>query len=222
MRAQRATAPACPHGCTQSPNQSCSTHRGRFFQLPSAAAAARWRELRRQTCLKWARFAAPAQQHAPRASESAQTPTCTGRKVTGVPHELAGPLRPARAHPAPRGGAQRLTPLLGHLRAPGVPISPRAARRPPEQGRCAKGQVQPAGAHRPATCAAARTGAPPVRARAANAPPSTLGTILRPPPTAGTRAASTKRGHAYLKPGARCPGAAASLRTADWPVPGAP
>ena len=147
--------------------------------------------------------------------------TCTGRKVTGVIRELARPLRPARAHPAPCGGAQRLAPLLGHSRAPGVPISPRAARRPPEQGRCTKSQVQPPGAHRLATCAAARTGARAACHGAAKAGDSTLGAILRPRPAAPTRAASTQRGYAYLEPGARGPVAAAALRTEHWTAPGA-
>ena len=39
---------------------------------------------------------------------------------------------------------------------------------------------------------------------------------------AAARAASTQRGRMYLKPGARGLVAAAALRTAHWPAPGAP
>ena len=41
-------------------------------------------------------------------------------------------------------------------------------------------------------------------------------------PAAAARTASTQRGRMYLEPGARGLVAAAALRTAHWPAPGAP
>jgi hypothetical protein len=86
-------------------------------------------------------------QHTPHLSEPEHTPTCSSKKLTSRPPELAGDQPAAPAHSDPRPAGQLLGPRVGEHCAPGVPISHICTQRPPEQG-CALLRVRCRGTHR--------------------------------------------------------------------------